>query len=154
MKLCKQLDAICISEAKAQDGDWRISDGNGRVRGKQFTVGIYDKKDGWLPVPELDSDSEKEAVKKAKAYLKKHNKTGGKQFPTEIYKGHDESANEAFDVDSVIQSVIDAKPSKDNADQGRFTQLLKGLAFSDDKKATSFMSKVMGAIDKSFAPKA
>ncbi len=57
--------------------------------------------------------------------------------------------NEA-DIDSVIKAVVDAKPSSDNADQGKFVQLLRGLAFSDDPKATAFMSKVMGAIDNSF----
>jgi len=61
--------------------------------------------------------------------------------------------NEAVDVESVMQAVVDAKPSDDNAEQGKFVQLLRGLAFSDDPKATAFMAKVMKAIDKSFMGK-
>ena len=57
------------------------------------------------------------------------------------------------DIDSVIQALIDAKPSDDNKDQGKFVQLMRGLAFSDDPKATAFMKKVMGAIDSNFASK-
>ena len=45
---------------------------------------------------------------------------------------------EKVDVGSVIQGLIDAKPSDDNEDQGRFVQLMRGLAFSDDPKATAF----------------
>lgn len=54
-------------------------------------------------------------------------------------------------IDDVIQALVDAKPSDDNAEQGKFVSLMKGLAFSDDPKATAFMKKLMGAIDKSFA---
>ena len=54
-------------------------------------------------------------------------------------------------IDGVIQALVDAKPSDDNADQGKFVSLMKGLAFSDDPKATAFMKKLMGAIDSSFA---
>lgn len=57
---------------------------------------------------------------------------------------------EKSDIDGVIKAVVDAKPSSDNKDQGRFVSLMRGLAFSDDPKATKFMSKVMGAIDDSF----
>lgn len=51
------------------------------------------------------------------------------------------------DVDGAIKALIDAKPSKDNAEQGKFVSLMKGLAFSDDPKATDFMAKVMDEID-------
>lgn len=54
------------------------------------------------------------------------------------------------DIDGVIQALVDAKPSDDNAEQGKFVSLMKGLAFSDDPKATAFMKKLMGKIDKSF----
>lgn len=66
---------------------------------------------------------------------------------------NEENKNEAADVDGVIQALIDASPSDDNAEQGKFVALMKGMAFSDDPKATAFMKKVMGAIDKSFASK-
>jgi len=59
-------------------------------------------------------------------------------------------ANEEVNTDKVIKSLVDAKPSSNNADQGKFVQLLKGLAFSDDAKATEFMKKLMKAIDSSF----
>lgn len=61
-----------------------------------------------------------------------------------------EKKNEAVDVDKVIKALVDAKPSSDNAEQGKFVQLMRGLSFSDDPKATNFMKKLMGAIDNSF----
>jgi len=54
--------------------------------------------------------------------------------------------DEAVDVGKVIQSLIDAKPSEDNADQGKIVQLLRGLAFSDDPKSTKFMKKLTSLI--------
>lgn len=61
-----------------------------------------------------------------------------------------EVKNEEGDIDGVIQALVDAEPSDDNAKQGKFVSLMRGLAFSDDPKATAFMKKLMGAIDKSF----
>jgi len=58
---------------------------------------------------------------------------------------------EAVDVGKVIQSLIDAKPSDDNEEQGKIVQLLRGLAFSDDEKSTQFMKKLTDLIsDKNF----
>jgi hypothetical protein len=57
---------------------------------------------------------------------------------------------EGVDVEKVIKTLVDTKPSNDNSEQGKFVELMKGLAFSDDPKATAFMSKVMKRIDNSF----
>ena len=64
---------------------------------------------------------------------------------------HDQFINtdEAVDVKKVIQTLIDAKPSDDNKDQGQFVQLLKGMAFSDDPASTKFMKKLMDLVSDS-----
>ena len=62
--------------------------------------------------------------------------------------------NEDEKTAGAIQALVDAKPSDDNADQGKFVSLMKGLAFSDDPQATAFMKKLMGKIDQSFVGKA
>lgn len=59
--------------------------------------------------------------------------------------------NEEENTEGAIKALIDAKPSDDNSEQGKFVALMKGLAFSDDPKATAFMKKLMGEIDSSFA---
>ena len=61
-----------------------------------------------------------------------------------------QSIVEEKDTDSAIKALVDAKPSKDNAEQGKFVAILKGLAFSDDPKATNFMAKLMKDIDNSY----
>jgi len=61
-----------------------------------------------------------------------------------------EAEDKKVDVGSVIQALIDAKPSDDNDAQGKFIQLMRGLAFSDDPKATAFMKKLMGDVDSSY----
>ena len=68
----------------------------------------------------------------------------------ELMQELSEAEDKKFDVVPVIQELIDAKPSDDNAEQGKFVQLLRGLAFSDDPKATAFMKKLMGDIDSSY----
>jgi hypothetical protein len=76
----------------------------------------------------------------------------------EEFEGNEKEENKVAEakkneagIDDVIQALVDAKPSDDNAEQGKFVSLMKGLAFSDDPKATAFMKKLMGAIDSSFA---
>jgi hypothetical protein len=59
----------------------------------------------------------------------------------------DLNQNEAVDVGKVIQSLIDAKASGENEDQGKIVQLLRGLAFSDDPKSDAFMKKLTGLIN-------
>jgi len=61
--------------------------------------------------------------------------------------------NEDEKTSGAIQALVDAEPSDDNAEQGKFVSLMKGLAFSDDAQATAFMKKLMGKIDKSFVGK-
>ena len=61
-----------------------------------------------------------------------------------------EADDKKADVGAIVQELIDAKPSDDNDAQGKFVQLLRGLAFSDDPKATAFMKKLMGDIDSSY----
>ena len=58
----------------------------------------------------------------------------------------DKLQGEAVDVGAVIKSLIDAKPSDDNAEQGKIVQLLRGLAFSDDPKSTKFMKQLTDLI--------
>lgn len=52
------------------------------------------------------------------------------------------------DVAKVITDLISQKPSDDNKEQGQTVQLLRGLAFSDDEKATEFMARLMKLIDQ------
>jgi len=47
--------------------------------------------------------------------------------------------DEAVDIKSVIKSVIDTNWSKDNESQMKVTQLLKGIATSDDPASNKFM---------------
>lgn len=54
--------------------------------------------------------------------------------------------SEEADVKKVIKDLIDQKPSDDNKEQGQTVQLLRGLAFSDEKEATAFMKKLMELI--------
>lgn len=61
--------------------------------------------------------------------------------------------NEAGKSAGAIKALIDAKPSDDNKDQGKFAELIKGLAFSDEPEATAFMKKLMAKVDQSFAAK-
>jgi hypothetical protein len=78
-------------------------------------------------------------------------KTKAEELNERFKTSEAKKVDEAEDVDGAIKALIDAKPSDDNAEQGKFVALMKGMAFSDDPKATAFMKKVMGAIDKSFA---
>lgn len=61
-----------------------------------------------------------------------------------------EVVSEAIDVEKVIKDLVEIKPSDDNDDQGKFVQLLKGLAFSEDPKSDEFMKKLMKMVDDSF----
>jgi hypothetical protein len=71
---------------------------------------------------------------------------------SELLKGKEEAPviNEA-DVKKLIQDLIDTPSSDENDDQGKFVQLLKGLAFSDDPESDTFMKKLMDMVsDKNF----
>lgn len=70
MKLAEKLSKKLVE--KEAVGSLKVWHAGKDVRGKQWWVSVYDKDDGWIAVPELESDSEKEAQKKAKAYAKKH----------------------------------------------------------------------------------
>ena len=68
-----------------------------------------------------------------------------------LKKQCEETTSEAVDVGAVIKSLIDAKPSDDNAEQGKISQIVKGLAFSSDPKSTVFMKRLTSLInDKNF----
>ena len=59
--------------------------------------------------------------------------------------------DEEVDVSKVIKDLIDTPASDNNGDQGKFVQLLRGLAFSDDVKATNVVKKIMDMVnDKTF----
>ena len=63
----------------------------------------------------------------------------------------EEEKSDSQKTSGAIRALIDAKPSDDNDDQGKFAQLVKGMSFSDDPDATAFMKKLMGMVDdKSF----
>lgn len=49
-----------------------------------------------------------------------------------------------------LKALADAKPSDDNKDQGKFAELIKGMAFSDDPKATAFMKKLMSTVSPAY----
>lgn len=55
---------------------------------------------------------------------------------------------EKVNIGEVVQSLIDAKPSDDNNEQGKIVQLMRGLAFSDDPKSTEFMKRLTKMIDQ------
>jgi hypothetical protein len=52
------------------------------------------------------------------------------------------------DIKNVIQSLISAKASDDNEDQGKIVQLLRGIAFSNDPKSDAFMKKLTSMISQ------
>jgi len=54
---------------------------------------------------------------------------------------------EAADVSKIIKDLIDTPASDSNDDQGKFVQLLRGLAFSDDPKATTAVKRIMKMVD-------
>ena len=55
---------------------------------------------------------------------------------------------EAVDVKKLVKDLIETPSSKENADQGKFVQLLKGLAFSEDPESDKFMMKLMDTVSK------
>ena len=63
-----------------------------------------------------------------------------------IEKYKELEVSEAVDVKEVIKALIDAKPSDDNKDQGAFSQMIKGMSFSDDPLSDKFMMKLMELI--------
>ena len=69
-------------------------------------------------------------------------------------KGNDEKKDKKedkkVDLDKIIKALIDTPASDSNDDQGKFVQLLRGIAFSDDPKSDIFMKKLMKMTDKSF----
>jgi len=58
--------------------------------------------------------------------------------------GEEEGKN---DVKSLVRALIDTKDSSENADQGKFVQLLKGMSFSEDSKSDEFMKKLMKMVN-------
>lgn len=72
---------------------------------------------------------------------------------SELLKGKNETPNDIneADIKKLIQDLIDTPSSDENDDQGKFVQLLKGLAFSDDPESDKFMKKLMDMVsDKNF----
>lgn len=59
-----------------------------------------------------------------------------------------EQEEEDVDVAGVIKELGKTDYKDDNKLQGKMVQLMKGLAFSDDEKATKFMNKVSDALTK------
>ena len=55
---------------------------------------------------------------------------------------------EELDTKGAVKALADTPSSKENKDQGKFVQLLKGLAFSDDPEADKFMMKLMDMVSK------
>lgn len=55
-----------------------------------------------------------------------------------------EAASEEFDVQKAISSLIDTNFSGSDEEQGKASQLMKGLFFSDDPNAKKFIK----ALDK------
>lgn len=53
---------------------------------------------------------------------------------------------EDVNITEVIKELADTDYKDDNKLQGKMVQLMKGLAFSDDEKATKFMNKVSDAL--------
>lgn len=52
------------------------------------------------------------------------------------------NVTEAVDIGKIIKAIIDTDWSKDNEAQMKVTQLLKGLATSDDPKSNKFMKAI------------
>ena len=57
---------------------------------------------------------------------------------------------EKVSVDKILMDLAKTPASDENEDQGKFVQLLRGLAFSDDPKSDLFMKKLMKAVDEEF----
>ena len=54
----------------------------------------------------------------------------------------DTEKSEAFDVSQAIKSLVDTNFSGSDEEQGKASQLIKGLFFSDDEKAKKFVKKI------------
>lgn len=83
----------------------------------------------------LDAGDDK-SFKKAQEIMKEVKVLMNKMF-TVTKVG--ESFDEAVDIKEIIKSVIDTNWSKDNESQMKVTQLLKGIATSDDPASNAFM---------------
>ncbi len=99
----------------------------------------------------------------AKKLIKKFNlaegkEAAGKEDGTGPFKGKEDGkeknkkdvcpkedkkeTNEEVNVKEVIKALIDFKPSNKNEDQGKFVQLIRGMAFSEDEVSDKFMMKL------------
>lgn len=68
----------------------------------------------------------------------------------ELLKDLGQEITEAMDLEKAIQALVDTPASDKNDDQGKFVQLLKGLAFSEDPQSDKFMKKLMKMVDDRF----
>lgn len=57
-------------------------------------------------------------------------------------KKYKSGLNEAADIKTIINAVIDTNWSKDNSAQMKNLELMKGIATSDEPEANAFMKKI------------
>ena len=55
---------------------------------------------------------------------------------------------DSIDVRKIIKDIVDTDLSVSNEQQGKFSQMIKGLAFSDDPLSNKFMKEVDKMITK------